>query len=140
MSGPKPTDERPALLGGTPVRPEGPPPWPLSDSDVRAVLESMAADGSWGRYHGPHVPALESALAAYHDVPFALTCASGTFAVELVLRALGIELHEEVVLAGYEYESNFLSLHAVGARPVLVDVDPHNWNLDPAQLEAAIGP
>jgi len=133
-------DDLPALLGGTPVRPEGPPGWPSSDPEIRAVLESLAADGSWGRYHGPHVPDLEAALAAYHDVPSALTCASGTLAVEAALRALGVGPGDEVILAAYEYESNFLSVHALGARPVLADVEPGNWNLDPAQLEAAIGP
>jgi perosamine synthetase len=43
-------------------------------------------------------------------------------------------------MAAYDYESNFLTVHSLGARPVLVDVDPHNWNLDPTRLEAAFGP
>jgi dTDP-4-amino-4,6-dideoxygalactose transaminase len=43
-------------------------------------------------------------------------------------------------MAAYEYESNFLTVHAIGAKPVLVDVAPHNWNLDPARLEAAFTP
>jgi dTDP-4-amino-4,6-dideoxygalactose transaminase len=42
-----------------------------------------------------------------------------------------------VVLAAYDYESNFLSVHALGATPVLIDVHPGNWQFDPAKLEAA---
>jgi len=43
-----------------------------------------------------------------------------------------------VALAAYEYESNFLTVHTLGAKPVLVEVAAHNWNLDPAALAAAI--
>ncbi|MBX9582834.1 MAG: aminotransferase class V-fold PLP-dependent enzyme, partial [Gemmataceae bacterium] len=108
--------------------------------DVRAALAAAVAAGEWGRYHGPHVAALEAELAAFHQVPHALTCASGTLAVEAALRALKVGPGDEVVLAAYEYESTFLTVHALGAKPVLVDVAPHNWNLDPANLEAAFSP
>jgi dTDP-4-amino-4,6-dideoxygalactose transaminase len=47
---------------------------------------------------------------------------------------------DEVVMAAYDYGGNFLSIHAVGARPVLVDVDADNWNLAPEQLGSAFGP
>lgn len=130
----------PALLGGPPVRPEGPPPWPPPDPDVQAALAAAVAAGEWGQYHGPHVAGLEAELAAFHQVPHALICASGTLAVEAALRALKVGLGDEVVLAAYEYESNFLTVHALGAKPVLVDVAPGNWNLDPANLEAAFSP
>lgn len=129
----------PALLGGAAVRPQGPPDWPIADDDVLAALQHAYQDGSWGKYHGPHVERLEQRLADYHGVPFALTCASGTFAVELALRALKIGAGDEVILAAYDYGGNFLCAHAVGARPVLVDVACDNWNLDPDRLEAARG-
>ncbi|HEX4609931.1 MAG TPA: aminotransferase class V-fold PLP-dependent enzyme [Urbifossiella sp.] len=132
--------DRPAILGGAPAFPDGPPGWPRPDPAVAAALAAAAADGTWGRYRGDHVPALEAALAAFHGVSHALTCASGTLAVEAALRALKVGPGDEVVLAGYEFESNFLTVHAFGARPVLVDVAPHNWNLDPAALDAAASP
>jgi dTDP-4-amino-4,6-dideoxygalactose transaminase len=127
----------PALLGGTPVRPEGPPPWPPPDADVRAALVGAIAAGAWGQYHGEHVCALEAELAAFHGVPHALTCASGTLAVEVALRALRVGAGDEVVMAAYDYESNFLTVHALGAKPVLIDVHPHNWQFDESKLEAA---
>jgi dTDP-4-amino-4,6-dideoxygalactose transaminase len=134
------TAQLPALLGGTPVRPKGPPPWPGPDADVLAALEQAYANCSWGKYHGVYVEQFEERLAAYHGVPFAATCGSGTFAVETALRALKVESGDEVVLAAYDYEGNFLSVHAVAARPVLVDVAPSNWNLEPGNLQAALGP
>ena len=130
----------PALLGGPPVRPQGPPDWPPPDDDVLHALQAAFRDGSWGKYHGGQVERLEERLAAYHGVPFAVTCASGTFAVELALRALQVGPGDEVILADYDYPGNFLSVHAVGATPVLVDIDPDNWNLAPERLEAAAGP
>ena len=70
--------------------PDGPPDWPPSDPAVQVALAAAAADGSWGQYHGDHIPALEADLAAFHGVPHALTCASGTLAVEAALRALKV--------------------------------------------------
>lgn len=125
------------MLGGTPVRPEGPPAWPFPDPDVQAALVSAVASGVWGQYHGEHVCALEAELAEFHDVPHALTCASGTVAVEAALRALRVGTGDEVVMAAYDYESTFLTVHAIGAKPVLIDVHPATWQLDPAHLEAA---
>jgi perosamine synthetase len=130
----------PAFLGGPPVRPQGPPDWPVPDDDVRQALDAAYRDGSWGKYHGGRVQQLEERLAQDHQVEFAATCGSGTFAVELALRALKIGPGDEVVLAAYDYPGNFLSVHAVGARPVLVDVQADNWNLDPAALAGAVGP
>lgn len=129
----------PAILGGIPIRPQGPPDWPCADA---AILEAMTAayrDGSWGRYHGGHVERLEHRLAAMHQVEHVLTCGSGTFAVELALRALKVGPGEEVVMAAYDYLGNFLAVHAVGAQPVLVEVDADNWNLAPERLIASFG-
>jgi dTDP-4-amino-4,6-dideoxygalactose transaminase len=130
----------PALLGGEPIRPQGPPDWPVPDELVRAALESAYADGSWGKYDGGHVQRLQERLAADHGVNYALVCGSGTFAVELALRALKVGPGDEVVLSAYDYPGNFLSVHAVGAVPVLVDVDASNWNLAPEGLAAALRP
>jgi dTDP-4-amino-4,6-dideoxygalactose transaminase len=130
----------PAILGGPPVRPQGPPDWPFPDPEVLRALQAAYQDGSWGKYEGNYVVRLEERLAHYHGVEFAATCSSGTFAVELALRALKIQPGDEVIQSAYDYSGNFLTSHAVGATPVLVDVHPDNWNLDPKHLETAIGP
>jgi perosamine synthetase len=130
----------PALLGGQPVRPGGPPIWPFPDPDVQASIACAVSSGNWGQYHGEHVCALESELAQFHGVPNVLTCASGTLAVETALRTLRVGPDDEVIMSAYDYEPSFLSLHAIGAKPVLIDVVPGNWNLDPNCLTAAITP
>ncbi len=133
-------DPLPALLGGPPLRPHGPPTWPPPDDDVLRALEAAYRDGSWGQYHGGHCERLEQRLCAVHGVGHALLCGSGTYAVELALRALKVEAGDEVALAAYDYGGNFRAVHALGARPVLVDVDAANWNLSLAALAAALGP
>ena len=114
--------------------------WPLLDADVQAAVTAAMASGAWGQYHGEHVRSLETELAAFHKVPYAITCASGTLAVEVALRALRIGPGDEVVMAAYDYESTFLTLHALGAKPVLIDVHRHNWQLDETKLESAFTP
>ena len=133
-------EELPASLGGPPIRPEGPPAWPFPDHEVAAAFGTAFGDGSWGQYLGPHVPRLETALCESHNVAHALTCATGTLAVEIALRTLGVGRGDEVILAAYEFEPSFLAVHAIGATPVLVDVSPRNPGIDLARLDAAIGP
>lgn len=134
----------PAILGGPPVRPQGPPSWPLPDEEILQAIQAAYRDGSWGKYHGGHVERLEHELGKYHSLLgtqyLVLSCSSGTCAVELGLRALKIQAGDEVIMAAYDYPGNFLSVHAVGAHPVLIDVAPHNWNLDPGRIEEAVGP
>lgn len=132
-------NDLPALLGGAPIRPQGPPDWPCADEVILDAMRRAYDDGSWGRYQGGHVARLEQRLAEMHGVRHVLTCGSGTFAVELALRALRIGAGDEVVMAAYDYGGNFLSIHAVGAHPVLVDVDADNWNLTLQNLAAAFG-
>ena len=132
------TEQRPAILGGTPIRPNGPPEWPADDAFVRSALLKMIDSRDWGRYHGPHVPDLCRRLADYHGVEHVLPCSSGTAAVELALRGVGVTADDEVILAGYDFKANFQNVLCLRAMPVLVDLHPETWQLDPARLEAAV--
>ncbi|MBS0260998.1 MAG: aminotransferase class I/II-fold pyridoxal phosphate-dependent enzyme, partial [Planctomycetes bacterium] len=108
----------PVVLGGAPVRPAGPPPWPVRDPAVDQAVAQALADGSWGRYHGPHVAALTRQLAEFHQVAHVVLCASGTAAVELALRGAGVGPGDEVLLAAYDFKGNFQDVLAVGGVPV----------------------
>jgi perosamine synthetase len=122
-----------------PAFPDGPPTWPVADEDVRAALEAAYADGSWGRYRGPHCERLSAALTEYHGAEHITLCCSGTIAVELALRGLKIGPGDEVLLAGYDFAGNFRAIDAAGARPALVDIDPATWCLDVDLVAEAIG-
>jgi perosamine synthetase len=116
------------------------PTWPLPDEQIAAALQAAVADGSWGRYEGPHGQALCERLQQFHDLPLAYLCSSGTFAVELALRGLGVEPGDEVILAAYDFPGNFRGVEAVGARPVLVDIERSTGCLDVDQFLEACGP
>jgi len=116
------------------------PSCPPDDPEVRAALLAAVSDGSWGRYEGRHGEQLVAALRGLLGVEHVYPCCSGTFAVELALRMLKIGPGDEVILAGYDFPGNFRAIEAVGATPVLVDIVPRRWHLDPARLEAAASP
>ncbi len=132
--------DRPAILGGAPVRPEGPPEWPFDDPEVAAILRQCIAERTWGKYHGPNSQELTERLADYHECEHVVLCASGTAAIELALRGLKVGAGDEVIVAAYDFKGNFQNVLTVGATPVLVDVNPHNWNLDTDKLADAITP
>jgi dTDP-4-amino-4,6-dideoxygalactose transaminase len=129
-----------AIDGGQPLLPDGPPGWPPPDAGVRAALIKLAEQGSWGQYNGPLVEQLAAELSAAHGNLHVYPCCSGTIAVELALRGLQVGPGDEVILAGYDFPGNFRSIEAVGALPVLVDIDPRSWTMDPALIEQAITP
>ena len=128
----------PAILGGGPVRPTGVPCWPQEDPLVRAALLKMIESSDWGRYHGPHIPKLCQRLADYHQVEHVLPCSSGTAAVELALRGVGVAAGDEVILAGYDFKANFQNILRLQATPVLIDIDPESWQMDVTRLEASV--
>jgi dTDP-4-amino-4,6-dideoxygalactose transaminase len=134
------TLEKPAILGGIPLRSAGPPDWPAFDPEVDEAIRRALSSGAWGKYHGPNLPELIELLAAFHGVPHVLPCASGTAAVELALRGIPVGPGDEVILAAYDFKGNMGDVLAVGAFPVLVDISADNWNLDPEQLSAALSP
>lgn len=131
--------DHPAILGGEPTRRSGPPAWPIFDAEIAEAVRLAIADGSWGQYLGPHVPTLERTLQSYHDGIHVIVCASGTLATETVLRSLSFAIGDEVIVSAYDYEANFLSVHAAGAIPVLVDIDGTTGTIDSARIEEGIG-
>lgn len=89
---------------------------------------------------GPPVERFETAWAAYCGTRHAVGVSDGTAAIELALAALGIGRGDEVILPGNTFIATVEAVVKVGARPVLVDVDPDTLLLDPAGAAAAITP
>jgi dTDP-4-amino-4,6-dideoxygalactose transaminase len=89
---------------------------------------------------GNAVNDFESAFARYCDADYAVGVDSGYSALELILRAYGIGPGDEVITAANTFIATVLPISNCGAKPVLVDIDPTTYNLDPTLLEAAITP
>ena len=84
---------------------------------------------------GPMVDAFERDFAAYVGIPHALALASGTAAIHLALRVLGVGPGDEVICATLTFIGNVAPVTYLGAQPVFLDVDPATWTLDVSLLE-----
>jgi len=101
---------------------------------VLAVLDSgMLAQG-------PRVAEFEQAFATFCGVKHAIATSSGTTALHVALLAHGIGPGDKVITTPFTFIASANAALYVGARPVFVDIDPVTFNLDPAQIEAAITP
>ena len=104
------------------------------DAGIQRVL-------SHGQYIlGPEVSELEEKLAAFVGAKYCISVANGTDALQIAQMALGIGPGDEVITPGFTYIATAETVALLGAKPVYVDVDPRNYNLDPQLLEAAITP
>lgn len=100
-----------------------------------AVLDAMAS----GAYiMGPQVKELEKQLADYVGTRHCVTCANGTEAMSLALKAWGIREGDAVFVPDFTFFSTGEVVTAEGAAPVFVDVDPESFNIDPTDLENKI--
>ncbi|MCB4429050.1 DegT/DnrJ/EryC1/StrS family aminotransferase [Synechococcus sp. MU1643] len=102
-----------------------------------AVLEVVRS----GQYiGGPQIQRFERAFATSVGCEHAVGCNSGTDALILALRGLGIGAGDEVITASFSFFATAEAISAVGATPVFVDVDPSTYLIDFDQIEAAITP
>jgi len=89
---------------------------------------------------GPEVAAFEEEFAAFCGRRYGVGVNTGTSALHLALLAAGVGPGDEVITTPFTFVATVAAIHYAGARPVLVDIDPQFYTLDPARLEAAITP
>jgi len=107
-------------------------------ADVRRAIDRVIERGWF--VLGPEVDAFEQEFAAASGAACAVGVGSGTDAIALILRALGIGAGDEVITTPLSAAYSALAIVMAGARPVFVDIDPVRLTLDPASIAAAVGP
>jgi dTDP-4-amino-4,6-dideoxygalactose transaminase len=107
---------------------------PEMDAAIAGVLES-------GQFIlGREVAAFEQEFATYCGTAECIALNSGTSALHLALLAAGIGPSDEVITVPFTFVASVAAVIYTGARPVLVDIDPRSFTMDPAAIEAAITP
>ena len=107
----------------------------IGEAEEQAVLEVLR---SRHLSLGPRVPAFESGFAARVGARYASAVSSGTAALHLALRAVGVTVGDEVVTSPFSFVASANSILYERARPVFVDIDPVTLNLDVDAAAAAI--
>ncbi len=104
------------------------------ESAIRRVLETTRF------IMGPEVQAFEEAFAAFCGAQHCVGVSSGTSALELTLRALGVGPGDQVITVAHTFIATAEAISATGATPVFVDIQPDSYNMDPAQVAQAVTP
>lgn len=132
------TPDRPALLGGDPVRRAAFPGWPVHGAPESEALDGVLASGRWGRGGGPQVARFEKEFAALMGAGQCLATANGTSALFASLGGLGVSPGDEVVIPPYTFVATLNVVLLQYALPVFVDTDPETFQMDAGKVAAAI--
>jgi len=130
--------EKPALLGGKPIRTESFPSWPKFDGREEQALLEVLRSGKWFRGYGQAVNHFEKAYAQLMGARHCLATANGTSALFTSLSALGVGPGDEVILPPYTFVACVNVILLLHALPVFVDTDPETFQIDARKIEAAI--
>lgn len=109
----------------------------LLEADAEAVREAVLS--GWIT-QGPRVAEFEAAFAEFVGAPHACAVSNCTAALHLALLAVGVGAGDEVITASHSFIATANAIRYCGAEPVFADIDPLTFNLDPEDVEAAIGP
>jgi dTDP-4-amino-4,6-dideoxygalactose transaminase len=131
--------DRPAILGGVPVRAGKTwAPWPQSDGGERRRLEAVLGSGAWSSAEGEEVERFVAEFTEFLGAGHGIAVTNGTHALEAALAGCEVGAGDQVIVPALTFVATATSVMSVNATPVLVDVDPESFCIDPAAVEEAI--
>ncbi|MCD6235986.1 MAG: DegT/DnrJ/EryC1/StrS family aminotransferase [Thaumarchaeota archaeon] len=127
----------PAIIGGKPVREEPYPKWPVYDSREEELLIAALRSGKWS-VGGKFQEEFERKFAEFQDAKHALLCASGTVALKIALKAMGLNPGDEVIVPAYTFIATATSALDLGLKVVYADIDPETYTIDPESARRTV--
>jgi len=127
-----------AILGGEKTKNSSFPDWPQYDDSERQALMEVLDSRVWWRTPGTRTLEFEQEFANYHQAKHGIAITNGTAAIEVALAALGIGSGDEVIVPDFTFVATASAVLFTGALPVLVDVTPDTYCIDPDLAAAAI--
>ena len=107
-------------------------------SQVEAGINEVLSTAQF--INGPAVKSFQSNLESYLGVKHVIPCANGTDALQVAMMGLGLEPGDEVITADFTFAATVEVIALLGLTPVLVDVDPNSFNIEPNAIVRAITP
>ena len=108
----------------------------ISQQDINSVNKSLKS--GWISSDGPDVIKFEDKFSKFVDRKFSVAVSSGTAALEIAVKALGIRKNDEVLIPNFTIISNALAVLKQNAKPVLVDCNLDNWNININDIQKKI--
>lgn len=128
-----------AVSGGMPVWQDGWPTWPIYGEREAELLQQVLTSGKWAG-DGPMETQFQRGFAELHGASHGLAVNSGTMALQLALEALDIGVGDEVIIPANTWQATAVACLDVNAVPVLVDIEPETYAIDPEAITAAVTP
>jgi dTDP-4-amino-4,6-dideoxygalactose transaminase len=127
-----------AMLGGKKAKGKPFPVWPYYDSNEDRALREVLESRVWWRTPGTKTLEFEKSFAKFHGARHGIAVTNGTAALEVTIAALGINAGDEVIVPNFTFVATASAVLFANALPVLVDVDPETYCIDPDLVEDAI--
>ncbi|MBN2309391.1 MAG: DegT/DnrJ/EryC1/StrS family aminotransferase [Candidatus Hydrogenedentes bacterium] len=141
-----------AINGGEPLRKTPFHGWPVFDAREEEALLGVLRSGKWWRFafgqgvslaepeegERSQVAEFQEEFARFHDCAYGIAAANGTATLEMGIRALDLDVGDEVIVPAYTYIASATCVLQNNLVPIFVDIDPDTYNLDPERLEEAI--
>lgn len=140
-----------AVSGGKPLREKPFPSWPVHDEKEIKALIGVAKSGKWwrGAYSTAELEAekvsgrskaeeFEEKFSSYHGAKYAVATSSGSAALDIAIKSIGIGPGDEVIVPPYTFVATATSVLHNNAVPIFVDIHPDTYNIDPDKIEEGI--
>ena len=126
-----------AIFGGKPIREKSFPSWPKVTDEIKQGLIDTLENDDWGIGSGT-IDRFNKKFSEIHEAKYCLALHSGTSAIWVSLKAIGVQAGDEVIIPSYTFIATASAVILANAIPVFADINIENGNIDPSSIESLI--